>query len=367
MDVSLSAYERAQRLFPDHGCLTWIRTGTSDEALAGLVRGFGGDPATAHPATWADAEGEAYDDLAEDADGIMLAARHGAWTVVMELFNARGMSLRTLRGLAAGGEAYSVGWTVNGLVSVTYVARGELVATFEPGDLAGVAPASGRDWLAGLPVSEEQWRRHWFGAALAVGEELSGARVDGSWLRREHLCVQLHPLPPRPVTPADLLDADMRAVADRDPRTGAIAADPTPAQLPEIILVAAELAVATTGLEGPSIEEAMRFIAAGDRGDTAQETRNRLFRLRDRYRTEARGVPGATPGHDTEHGRLLLKERAVQALIYALRPGADLAEVARETVEAAGETHLREDNGDRERERILNVVTYYLRTGMSPW
>ncbi|MEV4291126.1 hypothetical protein AB0K40_36935 [Nonomuraea bangladeshensis] len=68
MDVSLSAYERAQHLFPDHGCLTWIRTGTSDEAFAGLVRGFGGDPATAHRATW------------EDADGIMLAARRSSWS-----------------------------------------------------------------------------------------------------------------------------------------------------------------------------------------------------------------------------------------------------------------------------------------------
>ncbi|MGW5156266.1 hypothetical protein ACWEPN_12380 [Nonomuraea wenchangensis] len=129
MDVSLTAYERAQHLFPDHGCLTWIRTGASDEAFAGLVRAFGGDPATAHPATWEDAEGEAYDDLADDADGIMLAARHGAWTVVMELFNARGRSLRTLRDLAAGGEAYSVGWTVNGVVSVTYVARGTTPST----------------------------------------------------------------------------------------------------------------------------------------------------------------------------------------------------------------------------------------------
>ena len=73
------------------------------------------------------------------------------------------------------------------------------------------------------------------------------------------------------------------------------------------------------------------------------------------------------PGHGTEHGRLLLKERAVQALIYALKPDVELVEVAEDTVRAAGETHLREENGDRERERVLNVVTYYLRTGTSPW
>ncbi|MEU8404288.1 hypothetical protein AB0C28_54745 [Nonomuraea sp. NPDC048892] len=145
MDVSLSAYERSQHLFPGHGCLTWIRTGATDDAFAGLVRGIGGGPATARPATWEDAEGEAYDDLADD---ILLAGRHG------------------------------------------------------------------------------------FGAAPAVGGELSGVRVDGSWLRREHLCVQLRPLPPRPVTPEDLLDADMRAVAGRDPRIAAIAADPVPGRLP---------------------------------------------------------------------------------------------------------------------------------------
>ena len=77
-------------------------------------------------------EGEAYDDLDEKADGIMLAARHGVWTVVMEIFNARGASLGMLREVAADSETYSVFWTVNRLVSVTNVAAGELVATFEP-------------------------------------------------------------------------------------------------------------------------------------------------------------------------------------------------------------------------------------------
>ena len=63
------------------------------------------------------------------------------------------------------------------------------------------------------------------------------------------------------------------------PRIGAIAADPTLDKLPEIIRIAAELAVVTTGLEGSLIDEAMRFIAAGNRGEAAQEVRNRLFRL----------------------------------------------------------------------------------------
>ncbi|WP_248963603.1 DUF6461 domain-containing protein [Sphaerisporangium perillae] len=365
MTSSFTAYERLRHLFPDQCCLTWIRTGESDAAFADLVCSFGGAPSTVHAATWDEVEGEAYEDLDEEADGIMLAARHSPWTVVMEPFNARGTSMRMLREVAAGSQAYNVWWTVNRQVSVSYVADGELVATFEPANLEAITPRSGRDWLAGLAVTEEQWRRNWFAAALAAGEELSGVRLDGQWLKQEHLGVQLYPLPSRAVTSADLLDADMRAIAERDPRIGVIAADPTPDKLPEIIRVAAELAVATTGLEGPLIDEAMRFIAAGDRGKEAQEVRGRLFRLRDRYRAEARRGPDLVPGHDSEHGPLL-KERAVQALIYALKSDVDLAEAAQDTVQAAGETHLSEENGDHQRERVLNVITYYLRTGMSP-
>ena len=82
MDPHLTAYKRSQHLFPDQCCLTWIRTGESDAVFSDLVRRFGGDPSGVHPATWEDVEGEAYDDLDEKADGIMLAARHGVWTVV---------------------------------------------------------------------------------------------------------------------------------------------------------------------------------------------------------------------------------------------------------------------------------------------
>ncbi|OPG07517.1 DUF6461 domain-containing protein [Microbispora sp. GKU 823] len=367
MNLSSTAYEKARHLFPDQCCMSWIRIGESGTAFAELVRGFGGDISAARPATYEDVEATAYEDLDEEADGIMLAARHGAWTIVMEPFNARGTSLRILREVAAGGRAYSVRWTVNRQVRIAYVADGELVAAFDPFDLDTVAPSAGRDWLAGLTVTQEQWRRDWFAAALAVGEELSGIRVDGQWLQQAHLGVQLYPQPPRAVTPADLLDADMRAIAERDHRIGAIAADPTPGRLPEIIQIAAELAVATTGLEGPLIDEAMRLIAAGDRSGEAQEVRRRLSGLRDRYLAEARRGPDLIPGHDTEHGRLLLKERAVQALTHALDPGVDLIDAAEATVQAAGQTHLSEENGDRERERVLGVVIYYIRTGTSPW
>jgi hypothetical protein len=354
MSASFAAYARSRHIFPEQGCLTWIRTGDSATAFADLVRHFGGDPSAVHPSTWADLEGEAYDDLAEEADGIMLAARHSAWTIVMEPFNARGTSLRLLRKAAAETYAYSFRWTVNLQMRVTYVAGGELVAAFDPFDLDTMTPDSGRDWLAGLGVTGEQWQHDRMAAALAAGEELSGVRLDGRWLEQTHLGVQLYPLPVTAPEPADLLDADMRAIAARDPRIGAIAADPTADRLPEIIRIAAELAVTTTGLAGPLIDETMRLIEAGDRGETAQEVRGRLFRLRDQYRAD-----GAGP--------LLQKERAVQTLIYALKPDGGLAEAAELAIRTAEETHLSEANGDRERGRTLSVIAYYLRTGQSPW
>ncbi|WP_407695951.1 DUF6461 domain-containing protein [Sphaerimonospora thailandensis] len=367
MSSSFVTYERLWPVFPKQCCVTWIRTGESDAVFADLVRRFGGDPSAVHPATWADVEDEAYEDLDEEADGAMLTARHGVWTVVMEPFNVRGTSVRILSEVAADSQAYSVRWTADRRVRVTYVADGELIAAFNPFDLDGVTPRSGRDWLSGVAVTEEQWRRNGFAAGLAVGEELSGVRVDGQWLKQTHLGVQLYPLPLHPVTPADLLDADMQAIARSDPRIGAIAAEPTADKLPEIIRIAAELAVATTGLEGSLIDEAMRFVAAGDRGAAAQDVRSRLYRLRDQYRAEAARGNNPIPGHDTELGRLLLKERAVQALIYALKNDVDLVAAVEYTVQAAEETHLSEENGDRERARVLNVVTYYLRTGTSPW
>lgn len=365
MNSAFTAYARSWPLLPKPCCVTWVRTGESDAAFTDLVRHFGGDAATAHPATWHDLETEAYEDLDEDADGAMLAARAGEWTVVMEPFNVRGTDVRILRKVAAGSQAYSVMWTADRRVRVTYVADGELVAAFEPVDLDGMTPKEGHVWLAGLAVTEKQWRRNGFAAALTAAEELTGLRLDDAWLRQVHLGIRLYPSPARPVTPAELLDTDMRAIAEHDPRIKAIAADPTPGKLPEIIRIAAEIAVAAAGLDEPLIGEAMRFIAAGDRGAAAQGARGRLFSLRDRYRSEAARRHGTSPDHDGEHGLLLSKERAVQALIHALKPDEDLAVLAAHTVEAAGDARPGEESGDRERVRALRVITHYIRTGES--
>mgnify|MGYP001159365945 CR=1 FL=1 len=367
LDVSsaFTVYARSWPLLPKPCCVTWVRTGNSDAAFADLVRRFGGDAATARPATWHDLETEAYEELDEDADGAMLAARAGAWTVVMEPFNPRGIDVRLLREVAAGSQAYSVMWTADRRVRVTYVADGELVATFDPVDLKSMTPEGGHAWLAGLTVTERQWRHNGFAAALATAEELTGIRVDDAWLRQVHLGIRLYPPPSRPATPMELLDPDMRTIAERDPRIGAIAADPTPDKLPEIVRIAAEIAVAAADLDEPLIEEALRFIAAGDRGAAAQEVRGRLFSLRDRYRSEGARRRDASPGHDPEHDRLLAKERAVQTLIYALKPGEDLAVLAAYTAETAEDARPSKENGDRERIRTLRVITHYLRTGES--
>ncbi|GES04607.1 hypothetical protein Acor_66750 [Acrocarpospora corrugata] len=290
--------------------------------------------------------------------------------MLVEPFTVRGSSPTILRAVAADIEAYSILWTTNLDIAITYVAKGQLVATLDAFDLDSMPPRSGRAWLAALPVTAEQWSDNWMAAALAVGEELSGVRLDRAWLGQSHQSVRLYPLPPREPSLEDLLDADMRAIAAQDPRIGAITAEPTHDKLPEIIRIAAELAVTTTGLDGPLIDEAMRLIDTGDRGEAAREVSDRLHALRDEYRAQIPIAQRATTdrgevdivGHDSEYGRLVLKTNAVEALCYALNPTIELVDAARRTVLAAGMTQLSQENGDSDRERTLSVITYCLQT-----
>ncbi|GAA0428236.1 hypothetical protein Acor_66740 [Acrocarpospora corrugata] len=75
MSTPFDVYTRLRHLFPDHGCLSWIRTG--DTTFPNLVRCLGGDEATTEAATWDEVGSTAYEDLDEDTAGIMLVARHG--------------------------------------------------------------------------------------------------------------------------------------------------------------------------------------------------------------------------------------------------------------------------------------------------
>lgn len=60
----------------------------------------------------------------------------------------------------------------------------------------------------------------------------------------------------------------------------------------------------------------------------------------------------------TQHGRLLLQDKAAQTLMCPLGTSRPLPTVARETARLAGLTHLDED--DDECQRVLYAVAYYV-------
>ncbi|WP_329083041.1 DUF6461 domain-containing protein [Streptosporangium sp. NBC_01469] len=349
-------------------CVTWVRTGDLDE----VVRSFGGDPGTAEQETVDGLFGMAWEDLEEldeDATGVMLVARHGEWAVLVEPFVFRGMSQALLSGIATEGEAYRVAWTVNMATFVCYVRHGAVVASFDALDLDG---ARGREWLDGLSVSEADWHADWRVAAFAVGEELSGIRIDADWLARPHA---LYPL--RPVTvsaPVALrVDERMTAIAAVDPRVARIVAEPTPDKLPEIVNIAAGLAVTTAGIDGPLVEEALRLIANGARSG---EVVARLHALRADYSRRSveayHACPADSrdsfiaPGHDTTYGRWVVKGAAVAALSLALNPDEELSSLALQVVNMTGGTYLSEENGDIARHHALGTVAYFLAEGENP-
>lgn len=354
-------------MFEDMACISWVRTGDFE----GLVRRFGGDPERAAEDTWEGLLATAYEDLDDDADGAMLAARHGEWLIAVEPFNFRGAVPEVLSG--AGQEAYSVCWTGTGQSLVNYAAAGEIVARFDAYDIDALPP-SGLAWLDGHEVTAAHWREDWRAAALALGEELSGVRIDEDWLARPLPMFMLGPvrLPRRPRRLR--VDDDVRAIAEADPRVARIIAEPTPDKAEEIIRMAAEMAVATAGVEGPDVTEALELIAAGDRrSGRADEVRSRLARFERDCRARAREAYGAlapqeredsvAPGHGTTYGRWMIKAAAAVVLQTSLTPEDEPAAFAMKVVNYAGGVYLSRENGDVARHRALSAAASFIDEG----
>ncbi|MFF5114749.1 hypothetical protein [Streptosporangium sp. NPDC000509] len=278
---------------------------------------------------------------------------------IVEPFAFRGLNEALLGEIVAKGEAFQVAWTVNMATFVSYVRDGEVVASFDALDLDG---ASGQEWLDGLPVSEADWRA----TAFAVAEHLSGVVIDDDWTARSHA---LHWLRPMTVAarPALRVDGRMRAIAAVDPRVARIIADPTPDRVPEVTAIAAGMAVATAGIDGPLVEEALALIAAGE---CSAELAERLgdFRMEFARRASEAFLASpdsarqrhSSPGHDTDYGRWMLKGAAAEALRAAVNPDTDPFRRAMQVVNYSGGTYFSEENGDLDRHYALGeVVTFF--------
>ncbi|GGP13491.1 DUF6461 domain-containing protein [Nonomuraea glycinis] len=373
----MSDYTSIDDVFPGPVGIVWIKDAAGDEVLRDIGAGpfsevVAADWGQVQAALWDDEDDEDDDEEREDNEGeprrAALFAVEGGGAVLIEPMSCVGSDTALLRRLTApGGQALALSWTVNLHVSVTFAARGDIVATFDPMELfaaTGDDPDAVAGWLDSLPVTAAEWHDNGKAAAFAIGERLTGIRVDRAWLARPHRLV----IPSAPVEverPTLFLDMQMRDLAAADPRIAALAAAPGPDKLPEIIRMAVDLALRTTGLEGDLVNEVLELLATGERGDRGAEARERLRSLHVTLRQEAQAAyerAGATgypvPGHDTEIGRLMLRQEAVETLRHALDP--DLEGAASNALSRAASTRLSQKNGDYLRHRTLTAIQYYI-------
>jgi hypothetical protein len=182
--------------------------------------------------------------------------------------------------LSVSGEALTLQWTVNYVATVAYARDGRLIGVFDPANLGTINPPSGREWLAGLPVTADEWRQGWGPAAFALGEELSGVRLDRHWLAQQHLCVTLGSTPPQALRPHESkpfrVSEWLRPTLEGDARLLAIAADPRPERQHEIIQMAAELARKAWPMSGELERQALQAVADKVRDDHTAQIRARL-------------------------------------------------------------------------------------------
>ncbi|GAA3473644.1 DUF6461 domain-containing protein [Nonomuraea roseola] len=363
MSDLFASYVTTRDLFPDQGSITWGSVAET-EALVELL----GSPAREISGATVDDVSAAVMDLSGD-EAIVLISQRGGWTVLFEPAPCCGFDPRALQQLSAAGAALNVSWTVNHDVWITYASGGQIVAKFDPLDLAGVQPKSGEEWLQGLPVTPSQWAADWMAACLALGEHLSSIHLDANWLRAGHQAIIIRRSPVVTTAASHLdLEDDELAAAQQDPRVAAVIAEPTTDKLPLITELIARIAVSSASLPGQAlVDRTFQLIMAGhdNRSDSA-EVRSQLRIWSNDLTKQANaafassGASGhALPGRETAHGRLLLQRAAVETLVKALTDD-DPAYVAYKTASQAQATHPNTANGDAGRLRALLLAAYHI-------
>ncbi|GAA0399636.1 hypothetical protein Acor_22050 [Acrocarpospora corrugata] len=284
----------------ENACVCWIENATRPEA----ARHFGIDLVGPSPQTLLEAAEEA-DGAGEHAPGIIvLDDLPDGWALGVEPRGAQGFRPEVMRGLSARGTAFAVRF--GGRPEFALYRRGARIAQVQHlTGRWGAAPHELDELMKGLPCAEGSPEDSWQEAALALGERVTGVRLDvdrlGGALDRYTI------LRRKPVDPVPL--ALREHPVAREPEFAAILADPA-GRRRAIAVLAARQAVTDTGLSGPEVTAALRSL--GSMGVARPRTVNGAGRL-DAAALRA-GLRTLTPGLDGD------RALAVKVLIAALDP-----------------------------------------------
>ncbi|NJP96658.1 hypothetical protein HCN51_45750 [Nonomuraea sp. FMUSA5-5] len=371
MSQEKNPYSGSRAHLPDQAAITWVHGLRFDE----LIETLGGDSAGVTPACWDDVEADAVEHYGESRGGVLLAARHEDWTILVEPLD--GVATTLIERLSIQGRALTVRWTTNLATTVGYAAKGTLIALFDPMNLESVAPASGREWLHSLSVPPAQWRQDWYAAALTLGETLSGVRLDRAWWARRHLKIALHPGPASAVLPRLNPPLEHRRIIDADPRLAEIVNDPTPERLHDLIQLAVEQLMPTPPPSDGPFFQAWELIVTRRRGERATAAQQRLRSYREELTPppEALTPPAQSPYLAQPDDRrqslealwegLMEKARLAVVLEEALEP--DLAQAAVRTTAAVWNAGLADHDGSFDFRHVLHLLAIYMGLGEDPY
>ncbi|GES27262.1 hypothetical protein Aple_101620 [Acrocarpospora pleiomorpha] len=281
----------------ESACVCWIGDATTPSA----ARHFGIDLVGPSPQTLLEAAEEA-DGAGEHAPGILVLDDFpDGWALSVEPRGAQGIRPEVMRGLSARGTAFAVRFgprpefaLYRQGVRVTHVQQ--QIGRW------GAAPHELDELMKGLPCVEGSPEDTWPEAALALGERVTGVRLDidrlGGELDRYTILRRL---------PADPVPLALREhPVAREPEFAAILADPA-AHRRTIAVLAARQAVTDTGLGGPEVTAALRSLTTMVSRPKAGNGRLDAAALRAGLRTLIPGLDGD-------------RALAVKVLIAALDP-----------------------------------------------
>ncbi|MEV5409749.1 hypothetical protein AB0K60_13040 [Thermopolyspora sp. NPDC052614] len=286
----------------EHMCLSWCRGHTPQSVAEAL----GGSAADISLMTLP----EAVDEAAPFA----LVDVRGDWALIAEPFGGRVGDPAMLRRLADGGRALSVSWNVEFDVRLVHLRGDQVQILVDPPSRGQVVVPDAAD----LPFGEGVVAM--LASGLALGERLSGLRVNAEWLRLPHARIRLRGGVAS--TGSWLPERAQGHPMLAEPALAEIVENPTPSALPRIAAQAALTVAESTGLGDV---RALLLAPLGDRERSEQQ--GRYEAMADRLLRDAAGESseGVAP---LGSASVELHNRARAALAVAAALGDDPQESA---------------------------------------
>lgn len=173
----------------DGACVTLVAPADA----AGIVRGFGGDPAGARRTSLAETGMPSVD------EPVVAVRDLGSWLLVVEVNGWQGSRPEVLRRISAGGRAVSAYWNVNLTTRFSYAVDGRVLTAFEvmsSDRRHGADPDCLEEARAGLPWETGEW----VPLMLALASRVTGLRIEPGWFNGDFAVMPVSPVDDDPAS-----------------------------------------------------------------------------------------------------------------------------------------------------------------------